>query len=392
MNTSEKDKQLAVKANGIMLAVIFLLFLFGFAAALLIKPAREFSEVENRNLAQKPELSWKNITDGTFSDQLEKYISDQILWKDSLVSLKTDFDKLLANNYHNGVYICKEKSGDLRYIQRYKENEAQIKKNVGCINEFAGNIDVPVDFILVPNAAARFKGRMPESMITDDQEASFAKVGAELSDKVNFYPMLEPMVWNGHDNYYYRTDHHWTSLGAWTAVMSYLDDSRQNILIPTDNGQAAYTCETVGDFLGTLYSKAPSAFATSDNVQIYSNPNGAYQVEWVSEGRTSDSIIDRSFLEKKDKYAAFLGGNFTRVNIKSNNSGEKVLILKDSYANAAMQFLVDQYSEITMIDMRYYHMQEKKVSELVEELGVDRVIMLYNMDFLNEDNNFIWIS
>ena len=67
-------------------------------------------------------------------------------------------------------------------------------------------------------------------------------------------------------------------------------------------------------------------------------------------------------------------------------------MLKDSYANAAMQFLADQYSEITMIDLRYYHMQEKSVSELAKELGAERVIMLYNMDFLNEDNNFVWLN
>ena len=80
------------------------------------------------------------------------------------------------------------------------------------------------------------------------------------------------------------------------------------------------------------------------------------------------------------------------MDIKSNCRGEKVLILKDSYANAAMQFFIDQYSEITMIDLRYYRMQEKSVSELAKELGVDRIIMLYNMDFLNEDNNFIWLN
>lgn len=391
MNNSEKLNR-SKRVGGIMTVSIFLIFLFGFAAALLIMPDKDFSETENRTLAKKPELSVGNIKDGTFSDQLEKYISDQLLWKDALVSLKTDFDKLLAHNYQNGVYICKDNNGDLRYIQRYKENEALIKKNVGCINDFAESIDIPVDLVLVPNAVARFKDRMPASMLTDDQEASFAKVGNELSDKVNFYPMLETMVWNGHDNYYYRTDHHWTSEGAWNTVMSYIEASGQKPVIPVENGQAAYSAETVKGFLGTLYSKAPSAFATSDNVYIFSNPNGKYEVNWVAEGRTGSSIIDRSFFEKKDKYAAFLGGNFTRVDIKSNSRGGKVLVLKDSYANAAMQFLADQYSEITMIDLRYYHMQEKSVSELAKELGAERVIMLYNMDFLNEDNNFVWLN
>lgn len=392
MENTDKNKQQAARTGGILMTVIFLLFLFGFAGALIISKDKEFSETENRSLAQKPELSLKNITEGVFSDGLEKYISDQILWKDQLVSVKTDFDRLLGKNYQNGVYICKDPQGDLRYIQRYTENAAQIKKNVECINSFAEEIKVPLDLILVPNAVARYRGRLPESMLTDDQLESFAKVEDALSDKVNYYPMINAMITNGRDDYYYRTDHHWTSSGAWAAVISYLYSSGQNIMIPTESGQAAYASETVKGFHGTLYSKAPSAFATADNVFIYTNPGGKYQVEWVKEERKSDSIIDRSFLEKKDKYAAFLGGNFARVDIKSGSRGEKVLILKDSYANAAMQFFIDQYSEITMIDLRYYRMQEKSVSELAEELGADRVIMLYNMDFLNEDNNFIWLS
>ena len=73
-------------------------------------------------------------------------------------------------------------------------------------------------------------------------------------------------------------------------------------------------------------------------------------------------------------------------------NGGKVLVLKDSYANAAMQFLMQHYSEITMIDLRYYHLQEKSVSELCREYGVDRVLMLYNMDFINEDRNFVWLE
>lgn len=390
-DNAQAIQQQAVRFGSIMTAAIFLLFLFGFAVVLLILPDKDFSEVENRPLAQKPELSLKEITEGRFSDGLEKYISDQLLWKDSLVALKTDFDRLLGKEYQNGVYVCKD-SGGIRFIQRYTENAERIEKNIGCINKFAEKVNVPMDLILVPNAVTRYRGRLPESMVTDDQVESFAKVQQLLSDRVSFYPMLDAMINFGSDSFYYRTDHHWTSVGAWAAVISYLKASGQNIMIPTENGQAAYSSETVKGFLGTLYSKAPTAFATADNVFIYSNPAGKYEVEWVNEGKISDSIIDRSCLDGKDKYAAFLGGNFTRVNIRSNNHGGKVLILKDSYANAAMQFFIDQYSEITMIDMRYYHMQEKTVSELVSELGVDRVIMLYNMDFINEDDNFVWLD
>ena len=119
-----------------------------------------------------------------------------------------------------------------------------------------------------------------------------------------------------------------------------------------------------------------------------------HYVEYVNEKKTKGSIIDKSFIDKKDKYAAFLGGNFARVNIKSANSAEdkKVLILKDSYANCMIPYLADQYSDLTIIDMRYYHFEEQTVSELVKNEGIDRVIMIYNMDFINSDDNFLWLE
>lgn len=119
-----------------------------------------------------------------------------------------------------------------------------------------------------------------------------------------------------------------------------------------------------------------------------------HHVEYVKEGKTADSLIDESFLDKKDKYAAFLGGNFARINIKSDNSAvnEKVLILKDSYANAMMPYLANQYSDLVVVDMRYYHFEEQTVSELVKNEDIDRVIMIYNMDFINSDDNFLWLE
>ena len=116
------------------------------------------------------------------------------------------------------------------------------------------------------------------------------------------------------------------------------------------------------------------------------------EIEWVNEGKISDSILDKSFLDKKDKYASFFGGNFAQIRIKTGHEGGRALVLKDSYANSAVQQLFTRYSEIVMVDLRYYHMQEKDVSELVSDYGIDRVIMLYNMDFLNEDRNFVWLS
>ena len=369
----------------IMLAV-FAVFIFGFAAALLIKGDREFSETENRNLAQKPNISWEDIRDGKFSEGLESYISDQLFAKDQLVSLKTDIDRLLGKNYQNGVYLVKD-GGKLRYVQRYKENREQLAQNVGCLNGFAEGLNIPADFILVPNASAFMLDKLPAGADCDDQRESIEYVRSQLSGKIGFYPMTEIM--SNNLDFYFKTDHHWSLEGAYASVDGYLHQSGQ-----LASGEQTFCTSGTGikDFYGTLYSKAPTAFADPDEFVYDEKCCGASSVEWVNEGKISDSILDRSFLEKKDKYAAYFGGNFAQIRIKTGHEGQRVLVLKDSYANSAMQFLMQQYSEVTMIDLRYYHMQEKSVSELCKEYGIDRVIMLYNLDFLNEDRNFIWLE
>ena len=374
------------RAADLIMISVFVIFVFGFAAALIIRNDKAFSETENRNLAQKPDVNWQDIKDGKFSEGLENYISDQLFAKDELVTLKTDLDRLLGKSFQNGVYFVND-NGRIRYVQQYKENLTQLKENVGCLNDFAEGLDIPADFVLVPNASMNMLSKLPAGADCDDQAESIKYVESLVSGKISFYPMTDVMSKN--TDYYYKTDHHWNNDGAYAAVGEYLRQSGQ--IAP--NGQE-YTASGTGirDFYGTLYSKAPTVFADADEFVYDEKCCQAVSVEWVNEGKISDSILDRSYLDKKDKYAAFFGGNFAQIRIKTGHEGERVLVLKDSYANAAMQFLMQQYSEVTMIDLRYYHMQEKSVSELCREYGIDRVIMLYNLDFLNEDRNFVWLS
>ena len=382
----DKDNKNVKKASSVIMTAVFVVFVFGFAAALLIKGDREFSETENRNLAQKPDLNWQDVKDGKFSEGLENYISDQLFAKDELVSLKTDFDRMLGKSYQNGVYMIND--GGLRYVQDYKENRAQIAENVGYLNNFAEGLGIPADLILVPNVSAFTLDKLPAGADCGDQKQSIEYVGGILSDKISFYPMTDVLSENYGENYY-RTDHHWTASGARLAAEGYLLRSGQ--IQSADELPDVGYLKAGSDFYGTLYSKAPTAFANPDEFR-YGENFRVQEAEWVNEGKKTDSIIDSSFLDKKDKYAAFFGGNFAQVRIKTDHEGQRVLVLKDSYANSAIQHLAEQYSEVTVIDLRYYHMQEKDVSELVKEYDIDRVIMLYNMDFINEDRNFVWLS
>ena len=372
------------KISQIIMVSIFIIFIMGFCVWTFFTKDRQFSEMENRNLAQFPEFSWKQLKDGKFTQELESYMSDQLPFKDSLVTLKTDTDRLLMHNLQNGVYF----GSDGYYLQNYKEFPVQVNKNIGYVNELAGLCkDTEVDFMLVPNSISVMSDKLPSVNNTEDQQKTIDKIKSGLDKSIKFYcPMdeLKKAVADGTQTYY-KTDHHWTSDGARVAFDGFMK------FLGEDELKAEYDVKELKDFMGTLYSKAPSAFSSKDTMKLYTDKNNKLTVKYVDQNKTTDTLFDSSFEDKKDKYSTFLGGNFPVVEIKADNAQQdkKVLILKDSYANCAMPYFTSMYSDVTMMDMRYYHMQKLTVAEYVKQNNIDKVILLYNVDFFNTDTNFV---
>lgn len=375
------------KISQIIMVSVFIVFIIGFAVWSFLLKDREFSEMENRNLAQFPTFSWKNLKDGSFTDGLEKYVSDQLPFKDELVTLKTDTDRLLMHDLQNGVYFGK----DGYYLQDYKQDSDQVEKNAECINELAKLCpDADISFMLVPNSISVMSDKLPSVNNSGDQSETIDKVKEMLDEKIRFYCPMSDLKQAAQDGtqVFYKTDHHWTSDGARVGFDGLMKAMGEPEL------KADYDVKEIPDFLGTLYSKAPSAFADKDTMKLLTDKSNTMTVEYINEKKTSDSIFDTSFEDKKDKYSTFFGGNFANVHITSTGAQQdkKVLILKDSYANCAMPYFTSMYSDVTMIDLRYYHIQEKTVSEYIKDNKIDKVILLYNVDFLNTDNNFVWIE
>ena len=375
------------KISQIIMVSVFIVFIIGFAVWSFLLKDREFSEMESRNLAQFPTFSWKNLKDGSFTDGLEKYVSDQLPFKDELVTLKTDADRLLMHDLQNGVYFGK----DGYYLQDYKQDSDQVEKNAECINELAKLCpDADISFMLVPNSISVMSDKLPCVNTSGDQNETIDKVKEMLDEKIRFYCPMSDLKQAAQDGtqVFYKTDHHWTSDGARVGFDGLMKAMGEPEL------KADYDVKEIPDFLGTLYSKAPSAFADKDTMKLLTDKSNTMTVEYINEKKTSDSIFDTSFEDKKDKYSTFFGGNFANVHITSTGAQQdkKVLILKDSYANCAMPYFTSMYSDVTMIDLRYYHIQEKTVSEYIKDNKIDKVILLYNVDFLNTDNNFVWIE
>lgn len=362
--------------------IIFLIFIAIFGLGYIIFPQREISEMENRYLSLCPEFHWKEFLSGEFSEDFEDYAADQILGKDAFMKTNVAINRGLGVSKINQVFIGQ----DGYLIQDYQEPGEVLEQNIGYIQSFAReNPEADMSMLIVPNVNEIYPEKLPPFASAYPQSEVIARIQQNLGGNMTVIDGTDAMLEHKEEYIYYKTDHHWTSLGAYYAY-DMLCHTMNMEPVPLE---AYERLELTEPFYGSLYSKAPVTGQEGDRVEIFRNPAGEYTVSNPVKGTTSDSMFQMEYAVKKDKYAVFFGGNEPLLVIQSNSSNEeRVLIIKDSYANCLVPMLADQFGEIHMMDLRYYH---EDVTAYLEEHDIQNVIFIHNVDFISTDNNFLWL-
>lgn len=350
-----------------LVAFVLILVLLG-----LLAPDSAFSGNENRSLATWPSLTLASLADGSYASDVQSYVSDQFFARDGWISLKLAEDKLKGVRESNGVYL-----GDNGYLIESATVPVakNVDKNVQAINAFSQYYsDLNMDMVIVPDAVCVLSDYLPANAPVHDQRSDMAMLSAKIDDTVNFVDVTPDLAAHKSEGIYYKTDHHWTSLGAYYAFNSIADD------LGIDNVSNSYDVYTVSDsFEGTMASKCGS-HDVKDSIDVYvpKDTGVDYYVTYDSTRERSRSMYKSSALQQKDQYTVFFGGNYSRVTIRTTNyNGKCLLMFKDSYANSLVQFLTPYYEEIILIDPRYYY---ENVSTIISNEGVTDVLFLYNMN------------
>ncbi len=371
------------KSRKLWMARMFLILLFLICLLNIVWPSREFSEKENRMLEQKPELTLSGIESGRFMKQYESYQSDQIAGRDLWVQLKTRVDLLMGKRESNGVY-----KGKSKYLMEdiKTPNQEQMDHNLASMCSFQEAYpDIPMYMMLVPNAANVLSDKLPSFAVTRDQDKDFAEIQKALKGHLTWVDVSSAMKDHKSENIYYHTDHHWTSLGAKygyeaLAEALQLDTSKEVELKPyavsdSFNGTLSATSGYETGYEEPMYVYLPKEEGTGPEVVV----------SYVEEQEKKATLYDISKLKEKDKYAMFLGGNSGLIDIRTTaDSTDRLLIVKDSYANSLVPFLTPYYREIFMVDPRYYY---GDIHEIMENNKITSVLFLYNGNTFVEDNS-----
>ena len=333
----------------LVVGLLFFVLLFAFTAVNLFSKDKKFSEKENRMLAQKPQAALGNMADGRFMEQYEEYRSDQFAGRDFWVQIKTLVDSFSGKKEENGVF--NGRSGYL--LEDIKEpDEEDLKDNLEAMKAFQQKYsDKNACYAGAQRGCILKEKNLPAFAVTADQSALMNKVRSELGAEFNWIDVEKTMKNHADEDIYYRTDHHWTTLGAYYAFQ----DAAEALGIPED-GQIPMAYR----FLPILTELCPQSAATGPDIKsvyIYlpeSEQTPQIVVNYVEEQKKTASLYDSSKLEQKDKYAMFLGGNHALVDIKSDTGrNERLLVIKDSYAIVSF-FLAPYYREILVVKSRYY--------------------------------------
>lgn len=367
-------------------AVIFLVFIFSMGLLFVFLPKREYSPNEKRYLAEFPDTSLDNIVFGDFDTDFESYMSDHVAGRDFFVGMNACYELTTGRNGSSGVYVGK----DNYLINDPVDRENKLESNLNIFNDFTKANKLNTSLMIIPSTGYIMSDKLPDNHkdYLDEQYFDTIKNNCGEMKFINVMNAFK-LAAQGGDQLYYRTDHHWTTPGAYLGYLQYCQSAGL-----TQKPESDFSKTMVSDFYGTTYSTSAMWNTPPDNIEFWENRSniGAVSVK-ITEGektKENDSYFFLSHLEEEDKYPTFLDGNHALVEIKNKNAeGGKLLVIKDSFAHAMVPFLSEHYSEIIMVDLRYYKMP---ISELVKQYEIKDCLVLYSLDNFATDADVAFLA
>ena len=355
-------------------AIIYIVTIISF-----IDKDKIFSEFENRNLKTNVRFSINKFVNGSFQEEYEEYINDQFPLRNQWISIKSLNEYLLGKIENNGIIYGENKWLFEKFTSL---NKIKLSNNINAINQFSKKYDKSVSVMIVPNSYEIYNEDLPRGLYQIEQEKIIKDLYSNLiySNNINLLDKFK----NEKNNYiYYKTDHHWTTYGAYLAYCSFIESIGMKPI-----NLNYYNSNEINGFYGSYFSKAKPFNISSDIIKYYDFED--LEMNILGEV-VYNSIYDFSKINSRDKYSMFIRGNnaLTIINNKNLKNGKKILVIKDSFANSLVPFLTQNFEEVHIIDLRSFNI---KISNYMEENDFDNILVLYNFINLATDSDIIKIK
>ena len=348
----------------------------------ILSPDKGYSATENRNLELRPELTVSGFASGRYEEKYENYTEDQFPFRNLWIQLKTTTDLMMGKKESNGVYLASDGYLIQNFTEPDKENRDETAQ---AIAEFtARHGDLSHYAIVAPTAITILADKLPKNAPVGDQNAYIDDIATTFTSAgVQFIDLRDPIANAANEKQvYYKTDHHWTTHSAYIAYRAFADKAG----LPGANTKYDQLLVS-NSFKGTLSASSGFRMSQTDEVYVYFPKGEAveYIVSYDEENIKSMSCYNTEKLNVRDHYSMFFDGNHSQITISTmNKTNRTLLVLKDSYANCFLPFLVGDYYSIVIVDPRYY---AGDIDTLIKSEMVTDVLYLYNASTLAGDAN-----
>ncbi len=367
------------KKEHIIIVSIFCSFLVAMFCLYIFLPKSEFSELEKRYLAEFPEINKDSVTSGEFGNNLESYMADHMPFRDFFVGTNSYFELYTGRRLTSDIYLTKDNALVEAPVEMKQD---KTRKDMDAINAFANSIDVKADFMIIPSSG----------WASRDLVSKYANSFPDYEQIDTIYSMADSSlnvidVRDTFDNpsLYYKTDHHWNSLGTYTAYETYMKNLNKDYL-----SKDGFTIETVDGFTGSNYSRAALWLTPGESLELWTGSKNIVVTNAESEQK-NNGVFYRDRLNETDKYTVYLDGNHSLVKIHNPDAktDDTIVVIRDSYSNCLGGFLCESYENVILVDLRYY---KKPVSELCKVEGADNVLICYSLHNFLTDTNITWLE
>ena len=380
---------MAKKASQYIIAILFLSSLFIFGIWSLIDEDRVSSEMEGRTLEKRPDLNIDTLASGDYFSRFEDYYNDsfplrnQWIETNSFVSHHVFGQSLFKNAYIN-------EDGYMISPVNPNNTDKSIERINKKVNEFTANLkakQIPVYFALAPNKTTMMEHELPDYIVSNANKLS-DELSKGFSETVNFLDLrsaIKPHM--DEEDMYFYTDHHWKPKAAYYAyseIIQALGEKLTNIGQPLP--MSAYDWkEDTTPFYGSEARKVGKGnISKVDTITIVKKTSEENPLEISYRGKSNQPLFNEEILKKEDvytnRYISYFSGDVPEGVIRNPNvkNGKRILILKDSYANAMVQFFPAHFEETRIVDLRHY--KHMTVNDYIDKNDIDAVIFVHNIN------------
>lgn len=269
----------------------------------------------------------------------------------------------------SGVIIVENRAMELYYY-----SETRSERYVSLVNRLQGKLDSAQVYSLIAPTAVQFYSPEEYHDASSNQEAAIADIYSRLDERVRTVDAYSEIITQWQDYIYFRTDHHWTARGAHCAYRAFAQragltpyalDAFESGIVP-------------GDFLGSLYryTKSSKLKNNPDFVEYFlplvSSEGIAFTDTKMTEGYRIEAV--RTTVNSTNKYLAFIQGDNPLIHLKTDlDNGKRIVVLKESFGNALVPFLLNHYEDVYVIDPRSL---KADLPGFIEQHGIQDVLII----------------